>query len=212
VISPGSPRAADWSAMSSRWRARVGPRSRRCPMTTSRGCYCSSAAVARSVGAASTRRRRDARGRGRTTTRRGRCVVADIFTAAFLVTHRPIDDTARAVASRHAWERAIRRWAARERKGDYQREYQPKWNARRITDGRCAACRTRMAPPDRATCQPCRDQITARRDRRRADRIAAGICGDCGKHPLASTARCTHCLARDAVRHARRKAHMEGLR
>ena len=134
------------------------------------------------------------------------------FVAAFLVTHRPADPVANAVASRRAWERAIRRWAARERKADYQREYQPEWNARRITDGRCAACRTRMAPPDRATCQPCRDEITARRDRRRVDRIAAGLCGDCGKHPLTGKARCRGCLARDAARHAHRKAHTEGLR
>jgi len=138
--------------------------------------------------------------------------MADPITAAFIVAHRPIDPIARAVETRRAWERAIRRWAARERRAAYQRDYTPDWIARRVADGRCAACRTRMAPPDRATCQPCRDAITARRDRRRADRISAGLCGDCGKHPLASTARCTDCLARDAARHARRKAHMEGLR
>ena len=130
--------------------------------------------------------------------------MADPFAAAFLVTHRPIDPVARAVVSRRAWERAIARWSARERKADYQREYQPEWISRRIADGMCAACRTRMAPPDRATCQPCRDAITARRDRRRADRIAAGLCGACGKHPLASTARCSACLAIDAKRAADR--------
>lgn len=133
------------------------------------------------------------------------------FVAAFLVTHPPVD-VARAIASRRAWEDAIRRWAARERRTSYERDYQPEWIARRVAEGRCAACRTRMAPPDRATCQPCRDQITARRDRRRTDRIAAGLCGACGKYPLASKACCTICLATDAARHARRKAHVEGLR
>jgi molybdenum cofactor biosynthesis enzyme MoaA len=133
------------------------------------------------------------------------------FVSAFLWTHRPIDPVARAIADRRAWERAIARWSRRERRLSYQRDYVGDWIARRVADGFCSACRARLAPEGRLTCQLCRDAISDARKRLRADRLAAGLCGVCGKRPRVGKTCCAECLAIDAKRAAAYAAKRRGL-
>lgn len=143
--------------------------------------------------------------------------LASAFAAAFLVTHRPINDVARAVASRRAWEDAVSEWAARETRDARERllcrrDAVARHREQRVTQGMCAACLVTPAPEDRATCQRCRDGINERKRAREAARLAAGMCAACGKRPLASTLRCAPCLAIDAKRSAAYAAKRKGLR
>jgi hypothetical protein len=62
---------------------------------------------------------------------------------------------------------------------------------------RCVGCR-RMVDKARSRCASCRKKRSAYEKRRRLKRIAAGLCGACGKHPIEAGGRCAICRKRAA--------------